>query len=354
MIKMKTIKLFFILLICWSCNDDDNGKKGTTSNKLMVEVVNPTKHVYKSKISITGNLEANQQVIIYAMESGFVSSIQKDIGDEVKKGEIIAQLENPQLLEQWKSAVADYDNKNAHYNRLKKLYKQSPDLTTIQDLEIALAAFKQAEAKRDASKTRIGFLSIGAPFSGIITERLVDQGAVVQTAIDNSNASALVVLKEVKKLRLIVYFPAVDIGRIQIGTLASLTFPEIPEEKRTANISRMSNNVDENTKTMRVEFDIDNEDFLLKPGMHAKIQIDLTASDKALSLPVEALAVIKNQEIIYRITKGKVEQLAIRPGLTDKFYMEILDPPLSAEDLIVVTGKKLISPGMKVEVQLKQ
>ena len=356
-IKYSYIYLLVAAMMTISCNTQNNKKaiQETPSDDILlenmptVEVVNPQYRQFTGTTSLVGTLRPYQEVKLYAMESGYVKSILKDIGDPVKANEIIVRLKNPEIERKLQEVKARFEAKKSIYERLKAIHQQTPDLTTIDQLELAKADYESIRAMLDAVKDQVHFLVVRAPFSGLITERYVDIGALVQSGMSQSSARPLVDVMDISKLRLNVHVPESDAASLHLGDRLSVIFPEVAGQKFEATISRMTNALDPITKTMRLEIDITNKDRKLMPGMYAKIELTIRSGANSLSVPHPALLVEKNQYFIYKVVNGVVEKMPVRMGVQNKNFVEILNTELKADDQIIVMGKQLISPGMKVE-----
>lgn len=347
-----------LMLFLVSCN----GEKGEITrasatagetNKPTVEVVNPQERDFTGVSELTGTLRPNQRVTLYAMESGFVRSIRKDIGDWVKEGELIARLENPELERKLQREQAQYNVKKSIYERLQSIYDKTPDLTTLEQVEVAQAEYESAKAMLEATRQQLGFLQLRAPFNWIISERHVDKGALVQSGLTQASSQPIVELVETEKLRLNIYVPESDLAAVKENSKVKVLFPELPGESFEATISRASGALDPQTKTMRIEVDIPNEEQKLRPGMYARVEMQISSRPDVLSVPHPAISVEKNQYFIYRVVNEQVERLPVRLGVQDKNYVEVLNAELNADDQVVVSGKQLISQGMTVEAVRK-
>ncbi|HHG86201.1 MAG TPA: efflux RND transporter periplasmic adaptor subunit, partial [Bacteroidetes bacterium] len=359
----KIILLLAMVGLLTACNPGDNSAQNAnpeapTSSQAInatptVEVVHPRMQAFEADLRLTGSLEANQFVKVHAMESGYLRSLNKEIGDQVKNGETIAVLENPELIQQFERAKAELILRKSHYERLKGIYDKTPDLTTIQDLEQAKAEFDKSIAEKKALATRIGFLTVRAPFSGVVTARYLDPGAVVQSAVHNGNAMPLVDVMEIDRLRLVLDFPESDLQHVRVGTSLKVTFPEVPGKVLETKVTRMAYALDAISRTMRMEADLTNKDLLLKPGMFAKVSIHLKNEAEALTVPLIAVTSIKNQQFIFRVRDGRVEKLQVVLGLENEMEVEVRvaakeTRKLGAQDEIIVKGKGQAGEGQAV------
>jgi len=346
----------------------DDSEAASANQVPMVEVVHPQKRIFNSQLSITGTLMAHQEVKLYAMESGFLRDIYKDIGDAVKRGEVIARLENPELSEELKMAEAYlkqqqalHDAKEKRYQRIQSIYEQTPDLTTVEDLEAAeaqalssKAAMDQAAAQLEALRKRSQFLKVRAPFNGIVTNRYVHPGALIQNGIQHPQATPVVDIQDIENLRLVAAFPESDVRYLSLKETVSIEFPELPGKSLRAPISRMAQALNPETKTMRTEIDIPNPKLELKPGMYARIQAPLSSQTETLAVPTMAITAIKNQTFVYKVAENNVILTPVKLGLEDKYFIEILSAELTEADLVIVKGKGLISDGMKVKTKMSK
>jgi len=347
-----------LILTITACNRQEKKVNETAvieSDKIQkVEVVHPKQRSFIAEISITGTAKPNQITTVYAMESGMLSEIHKDIGDEVSKGEIIAVLENPELIQQKMKWKAEFQAKKKNYERLHGVYKKTPALTNKQMVEDAEADYLSAKANLDAINNRISFLSIKAPFSGIITKRCVDVGAMIQNGLQEDNPQSVFEIQEVDPIRLTIPVPESDAVGIQEGMEAEITFPELSGEIRVAKVSRTSKALDPGSKTMQVEIDLENPDAKLISGMYAKVLLQINSRDNILSLPIISKTSHKNEDHVLVVENGIVKRLAVKIGLSDRNFFEVLNPEITSETKVIVQGKGLVNLGQKVDPILKK
>jgi RND family efflux transporter MFP subunit len=368
-IKINNVEKFPLLLLlamavaiagCSSGTDEGgNGnvkaqETGEQNKMLRVKVVQPKKRDFTEEKLLTGDLIAEEKVTLYAMESGFVQRMHKDIGDEVTEGEVIAELKNPELARKRQKLEAQLKTKKKVYERLKSVYDKSPDLMTIEKVEEAEAKYESAKADLAATKDRLGFLKVRAPFDGVVTKRHVDKGAVLQTGLSGGDGPAIVNIKRIDPIRLSLDVPESDVSAIQKGTKATITIPELPNSTTQVKVSRMANALEMGSKTMDVQFDLDNPSFRLKPGMYAEVRLTLKSREGALTLPNLALSAQKDQYFVYVVRDGIVEKVPVRLGIEGENYFEVLNQELSTNDKVIVHGKQLVSDGAEVEAVKKQ
>lgn len=364
---MKTIRHKHIMigilasvLFISSCSRGQQNGSGSTSdvmsknNKIQsVEVVKPQRRSFVADVLITGTARPNQMVTIYAMESGYVKNIFVDIGETVHKGEVIAELANPELVRQYEQKKAQLKAKKSIYERLKSTHEKTPAITPLQLVEDAEAEYLSVEASLNAIKDRMNFLSVKAPFAGIITKRLVDHGSLVQSGLTEDNPQGIVELQEIDPIRLTIPLPESDVAAIEKGMDVTVAFPELPGKSFKAKVSRTAGALDPASKTMQVEIDIDNPDGFIKPGMYAKAIIRFTSRENVLSLPVTAQWIFQDRPFVLIVNGEKVKRISLRKGLSDKEYFEVLNPEITESTLVIVQGKGLVQPGQTVKPVLR-
>lgn len=324
------------------------------NNKIQsVEVVKPKHRSFITNVLITGTAYANQKVTLYAMESGYVAKISKEIGDMVSKGEEVAILANPELVRLYEQKSAQLKAKKSIFERLKSTRKKTPGITPLQLVENAEAEYLSMTASLNSIKDRMNFLSVKAPFAGKITKRLVDHGALVQSGLTEDNPQGIVELQEISTIRLRIPLPESDISAIAKEMDVTVTFPVLPGESLQAKVSRTAGALDPASKTMQVEIDLDNSNGFIKPGMYAKALLQISGRENVLSLPVTAEWIFQNQSFVLVVKDSKVERIPLRKGLSNKDYFEVLNPEINESALVIVQGKGLVQPGHIVKPVLK-
>lgn len=350
---MKTnffITLLAVLLL--SCSDSENNQSEKiiqTEKTTNVKVVNPQQRSFTSTLQIIGNTLPNKQVNIHAMEGGFLSELKKDIGDKVQKGDILAVLNNPELTRELEINKVAKQVSEANYLRFKKVIAKTPELTTLQEFEKVEATYLMANAKYKATINRDSLLSIRAPFSGMITTRNVELGALIQSGINNANATVLFEIMDMEIIRLTIALPETEVDNISKGMQAEISFTELPGEQFSAQVSRMANAIDNRNKTMKVQLDIPNPNGKIKAGMYANVAIQLQSTGDKISLPNEVLIAIKSEFFILQVKDGIVKRTLIKKGLSNTHFFEVLSNEVNENSKVIVEGKAMVKEGMKVK-----
>lgn len=352
--KRISVHIFFLgMLLLFSCNSqqDTNLKHSPSSEKVTtVKVINPTKNSFSSELEIVGRTFPNKRILLRAMESGEVVQLRRDIGDFVHKGDTLAILYNPIISRSLERDKAIMDVAMSTYNRLKNVFTQTPHLTTVQSYENAQGDYLIAKSNYEASLNRSDLLNIISPFSGFITKRFVDPGEVVQNSLINPNAKNIFELTDKEIIRLVVSLPETEVSNIDIGSEASVIFPELNQFSLNVNVSRISRSLDLYSKTMEVQFDIPNSNGVLLPGMYAVVSMSLNSRSQVLSLPIEVLTAKNGSYFVLSVEDGKVRKIPIRKGISNTKFFEVLNDEITEFSQIIIEGKSMVSIDSPVNV----
>ena len=357
------LSILCLLFIAFGCNSSTE-KEGNSEvvesffreeiNTSSVEVVQPSYHSFISRTMITGVAKAYRKVMVHPMESGYVQSIGKDIGDLVYANDAIATLYNPELLRDAEKLKAELIAKKSIYERLNSIQENTPSLSPIQQLEAAEAAYLSTQADLRAINDRISLLTVKAPFTGRITKKMVNVGDLVQSGINNSGTKPLVELQQTHPIRLTVTVPESDASFIKVGLLSQINFPELPDGNYSEKVTRTAKALEASSKTMLVEIDIANKSEAILPGMYAKVTMELSSRENVLSLPSKTKTMIDDAPHILVVNNGVVEKIALEIGLENANYYELLNSNINDSTLVISRGKSLVKTGNKVYPVLKK
>jgi CzcA family heavy metal efflux pump/RND family efflux transporter MFP subunit len=396
--KLNHINLILIplaVLFLSSCggNNNEGSKKTEAKNTPVVLVANPETHPFDANLQISGTAEPNQQVKLYAMTDGFLQQLKGDIGSFVKEGQTLAVLQNPDLYSQKAKLEAllkekkilynrystspfstptgaDMAGKKSIYKRLNSIYKKTPQLTTLADVEKTKADYESAKALLTTETDRaeadfqslaaqlyainlqISYLTVKAPFTGVIVNRLADKGAIIQNGLNNANAMPLFEIQSLIPIRLTLDVPESEAAMIQKNTKAVITFPEMANGNYTATVTRIAYGLSDATKTMKVEIDLPNTDLKIRPGMYAKVAIQLSGHKDVLSVPNEAIGNVNGQSFIYVVENNKARKVNVTTGIHDAHFIELLNAEIKPGDQVVIQGKEFCSDGATVQTKI--
>jgi RND family efflux transporter MFP subunit len=226
----------------------------------------------------------NQQVTLFAKVTGYLKKINVDKGDAVKAGDLLAEIEVPELVADRARCKAEAEIAELDFKRAKDAQKKAPDLVTAQSIDAAKAKFEMAKASLERAETLLGFCRITAPFSGTIIRRLVDPGAFIPAAGSGSTAqnSALVILSDSTIVRVQVAVPEPEVPRIAKDLPVKVSVEELPGHNFEGTVTRFAHALDDATKTMLAEIDLQNPKDELRSGMYAQAKISVEKHAQAL------------------------------------------------------------------------
>lgn len=289
-------------------------------------------------ITLPGNVEAWFQAPIYAQVSGYVKMWYKDYGAQVKKGDVLAEINTPTLDAQYSQAKAALEAQRAKYNlavvtaqrwvALRKSHAVSEQSISVQEAneKKEKADLEAAEHNVHTFDAQLQFRTIQAPYDGVVVSRNINVGDYINKEGNISDRSAVTNLfsvADIRKLRLFVSVPEAFAHILKQGLTAEVTVPQFPNRRFKAEFLTVSGGFDPNTRTAVTEFIINNDDKVLWPGSYATVKLTVPTDANTLTIPssslvfqehgAEVAVVIDDDRVhfkpvnIVRIMEGKIE-----------------------------------------------
>ncbi|HEX6464280.1 MAG TPA: efflux RND transporter periplasmic adaptor subunit [Vicinamibacterales bacterium] len=339
-----------------------------------VEVVRVVSKAVERQVKLPGEFQPYLAVPIYAKVAGFVKAIPVDRGSEVKQGQLLATLEAPEMQSrvseaqsktqavqlQRAEASAKLAAAQSTYDRLKAA-SATPGVVAENDLVVAQKtveaaqalvnsyddSIKAAQAQVQAVKDLQQYLTIRAPFSGIITERNVHPGALVGPG---SSAAPLLRLHQVSRLRLVVAVPEALVGAVVKGARVPFTVPAYPGETFYGTLNLLAHDLDEKTRSMAVELDVKNADLRLAAGMYPEVQWPVKRQQPSLLVPPTAIVTTTERTFVIRVNDGVAQWVNVARGARVGELVEVFGA-LKDGDTIVRRGTDEIREGSKINAQ---
>jgi RND family efflux transporter MFP subunit len=225
-----------------------------------------------------------------------------------------------------------------------KIAAAEADVASAEASRVAAAAnVAVAQARMEKTQTLMQYAQIVAPFDGIVTRRLVDRGALVQSAT-TSRTTPLFTVQRIDKLRIFIEVPESDIAFVRPGCSAKVKPYGIEGVELVGTIARAASSLKPDTRTMRTEIDLDNPDGRLMHGMYAQVVIELDERASALTVPAASLLTEGKETFVYTVVDNRAVRTPVQIGLDDGVRVQITDG-LTDGSVVVVTGKGLISDG---------
>lgn len=257
-----------------------------------------------SALALPGRIEAWSRAPIYARVSGYLKRWSRDIGEPVKAGQVLAEIDTPdvdQELQQARAELARARSEAALADTTARRWQSllTSDSVSRQEVEERVADHTAKQAAVNALQANVERLQamqqyrrLTAPFDGIVTARNTDVGALIN--VGSSAGSELFVVSDVRRLRIYVNVPQRQVAAIRSGAKAQVNVPERPGETFEATVQSLAQAIDASTGAMRVQLTVDNADGRLLPGGFATVRFEAVGGTQALGLPPSALIVGRN------------------------------------------------------------
>jgi RND family efflux transporter MFP subunit len=357
-----------------------------------VAVVKATRTDLSSSLVLTAEFAPYQEIDVMAKVSGYIRQINVDIGSRVQEGQLLATLEIPEMQDDLTRVAAAIDQANAElttardelqrdqsardiahlsYTRILDVSKREPGLVPQQEVDEAHSRDLGAEAQVSAAQSRITaaqqhihvaqadqsrvktlyhYAVITAPFAGVVTKRYANTGALIQAGTaSQTQAMPVVRLSENGRLRLALPVPESAVSLIHLGepvdvrvSTLNRTFPGI--------VARFADTVDDSTRTMKTEVDVQNPSLMLIPGMYAEVDLITDQRKNVLAVPVEAVDGSGDSARVYTVQpSGAIQIVPVHLGIENARLAEIRSGDLKAGDNVIVGSRSGLKAGTTVQ-----
>ena len=291
--------------------------------------------------SAVGNLRADESVVIRPEIAGRLERILFAEGQRVQKGSLLATLDAAELRAQLKSSQVQAKLEAQRLERAKDLYNKS--FISKEALDVQVSNSERAQAKQKEDEAKLAKSEIRAPFSGVAGLRQVSEGAYVAAGTDIAR------LEKLDQLKLDFRIPEVFLAKLRPGQGVKIAVDAYPEAAFGGSIYAIEPAVDEQTRTVLVRARIANSELKLRPGMFARVQVELGVREQALWVPEEAIVPRGRDSFVYRVVAGKADLVKVQTGLRKVGEVEITQG-LAAGDMVITEGTQKIGPGAPVNL----
>jgi RND family efflux transporter MFP subunit len=330
----------------------------------VVEIVHPKSGTNAQEIALPGNTQAFNDTPIYARTSGYVNQWYVDIGARIKRGQLLATIETPELDQQLEQARADLKTAQAnlriaeitaarwqHLVKTNSVSQQETDQATF-DLSAKTTLVDSNKANVDRLERLQAFERVIAPFDGVITARNTDIGALIQAG-DNTTPKELFRLAATQTLRVYISVPEIYAPSVKNGASATVTLDAFPNQKFKGTIVRNANAIDLNSRTLNVEVDVDNPSGRLFPGAYAFVHLKLPASAHGITVPSNALLFRSEGLRAGVVRNGRVALTPITIGEDYGSAVEVRSG-LTPNDAVIVNPSDSLADGTPVRISAKR
>ena len=326
-----------------------------------VAVVQPTTESSDNELVLPGNLQAYIESPIFARTNGYLLRWYKDIGSKVEKGELLASIDTPEVDQELSQAKAAREQIKAALglakisaDRWENLRKS--DSVSQQEADQQTSGYEQAKANlaaADANVRRLeeleSFKNVYAPFSGVLTRRNVDPGALINSGAQ-ANGRELFDIARVDPLRVYVQVPQAYAPSRKVGTKATVTLQEFPGQKFTGTVARTADAIDVATRTLNTEVDVPNKGSKLLPGSFGQVHFEVGNAVQRITIPVNAMLFrAEGPQVAVVGGDGKVQLKSIAIGRDFGATLEILGG-VEATDRIIINPSDSLEAGQQVHI----
>jgi RND family efflux transporter MFP subunit len=383
-----------LAFFCNSCSkpQEAQAQGATASEATTVAVAKAALADMSHSIVLTAEFKPFQEIEVMAKVAGYVKKINVDVGDRVQEGQLLALIEVPEMADDQARAQSMLNRSQAElarakdelqrsesshqiahlsFTRLSQVAKQKAGLIAQQEIDDAQSKDLVAEAQVSAArsniaaaeqqvqvsqaevqkvKTLLDYTRVTAPFSGLVTRRYADTGAMIQAGISSSTqAMPLIKLSENNRLRLVFPVPESAVPSVHLGQQVNVRVPTLGRSF-PGRVARFSEKVSSTTRTMDTEVDVQNPDLVLIPGMYAEANLTLDRRNAVLTIPILAVDLGSDEmsgQVAVVTPENRVEIRKIQLGLQSDAKVEVRSG-LREGDLVVTGNRSSLKAGQEV------
>lgn len=376
--KAHVCALAFLLGTLNGCDNNKTASRPVqASAAAAVDIVEVALRQLDMKVSLPAQLLPYQSVDIYPRVTGFLDAIRVDVGSRVHQGEELVRISAPELVaqrsqaeaamyaaeSQLATARAKLASDQGTYAHLAAAAK-TPGVVAANDVMVAEEAVEADKGMVSAAEHNVSgahdalrsvsqmesYLTISAPFSGVVTMRNLHPGALTGPAAGQAGAQPIIRIVDTNRLRLVVPIPEAEVGEVKAGQPVSFTVPAYPGEVFHAPIARIAGDVDLNTRTMHVELDVQNANEKLAPGSFVTVSWPVRRAAPTLFVPSTAITGDQQHTFVIRVRDGKAEWVNVQTGQAIDGDMEVFGD-LRPGDQVVRIASDSIRNGQAVNAR---
>ncbi len=379
-----------LLAGCSGTQKVDASNAPAAETAVSVAVANVERRPISRTLTISSELVPYQEIDLYAKESGYLKQLLVDYGTRVKKGQLVAVLEIPELEMQLQQDAAAIKNQQGlieqyqhqaervgaqvnmyelQFKRLKSVADAKPGMVAQQEVDDADDKYLAAQAQLEAAKSSVAsaqselaaaqareqrdrvlydYSKIYAPFTGVITQRYANEGTLVQAGTSSStNVLPIAKLSQDDLFRLVIPVPESYVKYIHVGDPVAVHVSSL-DRNFPGTVKRFSTDVNQSTRTMHTEVDVPNQNGVLMPGLYADATITLEKKNNALCVPLQAVNQGGNADTVDVVTpQNRIEVRPVQLGLESANWAEVVSG-LSGGEKVVVSDRASLKAGNPV------
>ncbi|MDG2304195.1 MAG: efflux RND transporter periplasmic adaptor subunit [Candidatus Binatia bacterium] len=351
-----------LLVVSMGCGGGGSTSVGTGAGLPRIVTTRPAVEDVAVAYILPGSLEPQEMAALYARVTGYLESVDVDIGDEVKAGDPLARILVPEMDADVQRAHAEVKSRAAEVEiagitrrRLESLRRREKDAVASQDVDTAAAQEQMAIAglaRAEASAARLNRLAefsvVRAPFDGRISRRILHTGALIREG-STPGAEPVVEIVRTDSLRLVFDVPEKIVPSLKVGQPVRITLDAFPGEELEDTVTRTAGALDPRTRSMRAEVDITDATLGLEPGMFAQVHLGLTTREGALVLPSRAVRGQGSDRHVLVVENGALVRRPVAVA-SDDGRRAVVASGLAAGDNVMLSGSPLAREGAAVDV----
>src|SRR5438477_11609519 len=345
-----TVLAFLVTIGVWRRVQERGQEKAFTrqATQLEVNVVNAQRDRKPKELTLPGTFQAFKQTTIYPRSNGYVKSWKADIGDEVKEGQLLAEIETPEVDQQLAQAKAGYEIAKVTADRWRDLV--SKKVVSKQEYDQNEKAYEGARANYEQLQKLQGFKEIVAPFGGTISARNIDVGTLVTAGTGNAGTPLFRIVQS-DPLRVYVYASQENAPSIHEGLKAKILMQEFPGQNFDGSVTRTAGALDPQSRTMQVEVQVPNHEGKLYAGMYGQVKFFLADENAPIVVPANTFRFRTEGPQIATITKdNRIHWPKIHVGRDFGTQLEVLDG-LAENTKAVMNPTDDLAEGIQVQVK---
>lgn len=328
----------------YSCSTETQSKnvedKDSTA-AIPVEMASAHRGSISAYYSTTATLEAEEEAMVVAKVRGVVQKLNVEEGDYIKTGQVMAQIEDEQLEIEASRAKATMDRLYNDYNRKKELYERN--LISVEQFENSKFEYESQKAEYELTNLKLEYTQIKAPISGVVSQRLIKVGNMVNTDQE------VFKITDFDPLLAVLHVPEHEMNKLRKNQTAVIRVDAVKDQEFIGQVLRISPVVNPESGTFKVTIAVRDESQQLKPGMFGRVRIVYDTRDNALMIPKEAVMNEDGSSSVYVLNDKLVFRRDIQTGYVNGNSIEVLNG-LNDGDSVVTIGQSSLQDSALVQV----
>ncbi len=339
--KLLIILFSLTLVACGAGNSAAPDSQASEAVAVPVEAVSASRGSVVGLYSATASLEADSEARVVPRMAGRVVEILAEEGDRVRAGQVLARVDDDRLRLELARAEAELNRLRQDHARQREMHQRQ--LISAEAFERVQYQLEAQQAMVDLARLELSHAAITAPFAGVVSERMLRLGNMVDTI------TPVFVVTAMDPLRAVLHVPERELGRLSAGQSAELRADALPGQRFPGKVARVAPVVDAQSGTVRVTIEVSDSSGALRPGMFGRFEIVHDRRDDVVLVPVEAVISEDGRHSVFVIEDGQARRRSVVTGYRNNGHFEIIEG-LSPGERVVTTGQNALRSGSLVMV----